>query len=66
MANRGFQRQKVEKATDFKKSIKTLLEYSKKYYLMLVIAIFCAVVGTVLSVLGPNMISNIITVLKRG
>ncbi len=66
MANRGFQRQKVEKATDFKKSIKTLLEYSKKYYLMLVIAIFCAVVGTVLSVLGPNMISNIITVIEEG
>lgn len=66
MANRGFQRQKFEKATDFKKSIKALLEYSKKYYLMLVIAIVCAVVGTVLSVLGPNMISNIITVIEEG
>ncbi|NCB48545.1 MAG: ABC transporter ATP-binding protein [Clostridia bacterium] len=66
MANLKFQKQKFEKPADFKKSIKTLLEYSKKYYLMLIIAIFCAVVGTVLSVLGPNMISSIITVIEEG
>lgn len=50
---------KTEKAKDFKGSLVKLMKYSKKYFPLIFCAIFLAVVGTVLIILGPNYLSDL-------
>ncbi|MEL4105598.1 ABC transporter ATP-binding protein [Oscillospiraceae bacterium WX1] len=48
-----------EKAKDFKKSWGKLLEYSRKYMPAMIVAVICAVVGSVASLMGPDMLRQI-------
>ena len=50
---------KTEKAKDFKGSLVKLMKYSKKYFPLIFCAIFLAVAGTVLIILGPNYLSDL-------
>lgn len=50
---------KTEKAKDFKGSLIKLMKYSKKYFPLIFCAIFLAVAGTVLIILGPNYLSDL-------
>lgn len=50
---------KTEKVKDFKGSLVKLMKYSKKYFPLIFCAIFLAVAGTVLIILGPNYLSDL-------
>lgn len=50
---------KIEKVKDFKGSLVKLMKYSKKYFSLIFCAIFLAVAGTVLIILGPNYLSDL-------
>lgn len=50
---------KTEKVKDFKGSLVKLMKYSKKYFSLIFCAIFLAVAGTVLIILGPNYLSDL-------
>lgn len=55
-----------EKATNAKKAIKNLFIYCKKYLWIISISIFCAIVGSILSVLSPNIMSDMVEVIQKG
>jgi len=56
----------VEKPKDFKGTWKKLLAYSKKYAAIIVIAILCAFFSTVLSLIGPDKISELTDIIIAG
>ena len=56
----------VEKAKDFKGSIGKLFVYMKKYHAAVVVVILCAVVSTVFSVIGPDILGKATTELANG
>ena len=58
--------QKVEKAKDFKSSIRQLAEYIKPYYFRIFMGLFVMVVSTVMCIYGPNLIGNVTTMLSEG
>ncbi len=49
----------VQKAKNFKKSIKDLLLYSKKYMPVIILSMVLATVGAILSLYGPNKIKDL-------
>lgn len=55
-----------EKAKDFKGTWGKIIKYCKKYYAVIALAIFCAIVGTVLTLIGPNKISDLTDILQKG
>ena len=59
----SFDHKKVNKAKDFKGSLKLLLKRLGDYKWMLVIAIIFAVASAVLSILGPKFLNNMMTML---
>ncbi len=58
--------QKVEKAKDFKSSIRQLAEYIKPYYFRIFMGLFVMVVSTVMCIYGPKLIGNVTTMLSEG
>lgn len=46
------------KAKNFKKSFKQMLGYAKPYHTMIVIAFILAFIGTILNILGPDLIKD--------
>jgi ATP-binding cassette subfamily B protein len=46
----------VEKAKDFKGTIKKLLKYIKEYRLAIIIVMFFSILSTVFSILGPKIL----------
>ncbi len=56
----------VEKAKDFKGSIGKLFVYMKKYHVAVVVVILCAIVSTVFSVIGPDILGKATTELANG
>ena len=56
----------VEKAKDFKSSIGKLFVYMKKYHVAVVVVILCAIVSTVFSVIGPDILGKATTELANG
>ena len=56
----------MEKAKDFKGTWLKIIRYCKKYYGVLILAMICAVAGTVLTLIGPNKISDLTDVLQNG
>lgn len=55
-----------EKAKDFKTTWVKLLQYCKKYWPVMVIALFCAVIGTVLTLIGPDKLSELTDLITNG
>ncbi|VEU82255.1 ABC transporter ATP-binding protein [Acholeplasma hippikon] len=55
-----------EKAKDFKKSFKKLLNYVRTYRAILILAIILAFIGTILNLLGPDMIKTITNEITAG
>ena len=58
--------QKVEKAKDFKSSIKQLAKYIKPYYFRIFVSLLVMVVSTVMCIYGPKLIGNVTTMLSQG
>ena len=57
---------KGEKANDLVGTWKKLLRYCRKYRIALVIAVICAVVGTVFNLIGPDKLSEITDCITAG
>lgn len=55
-----------EKAKNFVGIWKKLLNYSKKYHAAIIIALICAIGGTVLTILGPDKLSQMTNLIKDG
>jgi len=55
-----------EKAKYFKTTWVKLLQYCKKYWLVMVIALLCAVMGTVLTLIGPDKLSELTDLITKG
>ncbi|MDR0302080.1 MAG: ABC transporter ATP-binding protein, partial [Treponema sp.] len=55
-----------EKAKDFKGTWVKLIRYCKKYMPVIMIALVIAVVGTVLQIIGPNMLKEMTNVIMKG
>ena len=52
-------KQSADRAKDFKGAIVKLVKYCKKYMPFIICAMFLAVAGTVLTILGPDYISDL-------
>ena len=63
---RGMGRGAGEKAKDFTGTWKKLLSYCKKYLPAIVVAMVCAVAGTVLNLLGPDKLSDLTREVTQG
>ena len=62
----GGKGQSFDRAKDFKKSIKKLIIYCKKYVWAIVVALVLALAGTVLSLIGPNKVGDLSNIIKEG
>lgn len=55
-----------EKAKNFKATWVKLLRYCKNYWPVMLVALVCAVGGTVLTLLGPDKLSDLTNLIKNG
>ena len=56
----------VEKAKDFKGTLKKLLQYISTYKYLILIVILFAVGSTIFAILGPNILGDATTLLFEG
>lgn len=56
----------VEKANDFKGTMKKLIQYMRPFYGRIIIVIIFAILGTVFSIVGPKILGNATTALAEG
>ena len=63
MPNRG---PKLEKAKDFKGTLKKLIKYMSEYKLSLIVVFIFAILSTVFAIVGPKILGNAITELANG
>ncbi|NLT15599.1 MAG: ABC transporter ATP-binding protein, partial [Clostridiales bacterium] len=56
----------AEKPKDFKKSMRNLLVFSRKYWPAFIIATCCAVAGSVTTLMGPGQLKNITNTIAEG
>ena len=57
---------KIEKPKNFKESIKKLFSYLKPFYTYLIIATILALIGSILSIIGPDKIKEITNIIVSG
>lgn len=62
----GHGRGPVEKPKNFKDTWKKLFLFTKKYWVAMIIAVLCAIIGTVLTLLGPDKLSDLTNVITQG
>ena len=55
---------KTEKPKNVKQTLKKLLSSIKKFYLPIIIGLVCAMVGTILTIIGPDKIKEIGTIIQ--
>lgn len=55
-----------DKANDFKGTWKALIQYCRKYWIPMLIAVTCAFSGTVLNLLGPDKLSDLTDLIAQG
>ena len=55
-----------EKAKDFKKAVKDLFNYIKRYMLAIITAIIFSTAGTILNVIGPDKMKKITNLITEG
>ena len=63
---RGMGRGAGEKAKDFTGTWKKLLLYCKKYLPIIIVAILCAVFGTIFNLMGPDKLADLTKVITDG
>ena len=56
----------AEKPKDFRKAIKKIFTYMKRYRLRLGVMFLCAIAGTVFAILGPKILGSATTELFNG
>lgn len=56
----------AEKPRDFKKTWGKLAKYSEKYLPYVGVAVICAVIGTVFTIIGPNKIKEMTNLIQQG
>lgn len=62
----GSGRAMPEGAKDMKKALRSLAEYCRKYWTIIVVALCCAAGSAALSVIGPDYISELTSVIQKG
>lgn len=55
-----------EKPKDFKKTWGELIKYAKRFVPAVIVAIVCAMVGTIISLVGPSILSKITDLITQG
>lgn len=55
-----------EKPKDFKKTWSKLIKYANKELPFVIVALVCAAIGTIVSLVGPNMLSRITDLITQG
>lgn len=55
-----------EKAKNFGKAIRDLLDYSKRYLPLIVVALLMAAAGTILNLIGPSKLSDMTKIITDG
>jgi len=66
MERNGRMKKNTEKPKDFKGVWVKLLLYCRKYFVFLGIAVLCAVVGTIFTLIGPDKLSDMTKVITDG
>ena len=56
----------TEKSKDFWGTWSKLIHYCKKYVAVAVIALICAVIGTILTLIGPDKLSELTDLITEG
>ena len=64
--NHGPHGQTTEKAKDFKKAIKRLVNELNVYKTLIIIAFTLAILGSILSILAPNRLSDLTDEISKG
>ena len=62
----GPNRGSSEKPKDLKKAIKSMIKYLDKYIVLIVVAFVLAALSSVLSIIGPNKLSDLTDVITNG
>ena len=66
MRGPGMGRRPAEKSKDFKGTWMKIIHYCKSYLAVIVVALICAVAGTILTILGPDKLSDLTKVITEG
>ena len=66
MRGPGMGRRPAEKSKDFKGTWMKIIRYCKRYLAVIVVALICAVAGTILTILGPDKLSDLTKVIAEG
>jgi len=66
MRGPGMGRRPAEKSKDFKGTWMKIIRYCSRYLAVIVVALICAVGGTVLTILGPDKLSDLTKVITEG
>ena len=66
MRGPGIGRRPAEKSKDFKGTWMKIIRYCKRYLAVIVVALICAVAGTILTILGPDKLSDLTKVITEG
>lgn len=66
MRGPGMGRRPAEKSKDFKGTWMKIMRYCKRYLAVIVVALICAVAGTILTILGPDKLSDLTKVITEG
>lgn len=66
MRGPGMGRRPEEKSKDFKGTWMKIIRYCKRYLAVIVVALICAVAGTILTILGPDKLSDLTKVITEG
>ena len=66
MRGPGMGRRPAEKSKDFKGTWMKIIRYCKRYLAVIVVALICAVAGTILTILGPDKLSHLTKVITEG
>ena len=66
MRGPGRGRRPAEKSKDFKGPWMKIIRYCKLYLAVIVVALICAVAGTILTILGPDKLSDLTKVITEG
>ena len=66
MRGPGMGRRPAEKSKDFKGTWMKIIRYCKRYLAVIIVALICAVAGTILTILGPDKLSDLTKVITQG
>lgn len=66
MRGPGMGRRPAEKSKDFKGTWMKIIRYCKRYLAVIIVALICAVTGTILTILGPDKLSDLTKVITEG